>query len=304
MQGARAAGCRKRAFRTRKAARGTATQQTLSRYYPGMLAAAVAVLLVHTAVGMLIFAAVSRSPAGPGFYRMSLLVGFGCLVLGFGLRLGPGAAALPPLSALALAAYVLSAAATLAFMLGLQKEGAPRFVGLSVAAAGGAVAVLADPAVLTTGQSLEPAGRALFRFGLLSAVLSVGGVLFAMLLAHWYLVEPRMPTEPLQRALLLFAATELAILVSLVAVVTYHWPQWTEADGGLLRAFTLGNALFVAMRAFLGVLAPIGLAWMTWKTVEIRSIQSATGILYAAVVFVLFGETICIYLSLATGQPY
>ncbi|SVC87867.1 uncharacterized protein METZ01_LOCUS340721, partial [marine metagenome] len=50
--------------------------------------------------------------------------------------------------------------------------------------------------------------------------------------------------------------------------------------------------------------APIGLAWMTWKTVELRSIQSATGILYAAVVFVLFGETISIYLSLATGQPY
>ena len=45
-------------------------------------------------------------------------------------------------------------------------------------------------------------------------------------------------------------------------------------------------------------------SWMTWKTVEIRSIQSATGILYAAVVFVLFGETIRIYLSLATGQPY
>ncbi len=43
---------------------------------------------------------------------------------------------------------------------------------------------------------------------------------------------------------------------------------------------------------------------MTWKTVEIRSIQSATGILYAALVFVLFGEVISAYLSLATGQPY
>jgi len=53
-----------------------------------------------------------------------------------------------------------------------------------------------------------------------------------------------------------------------------------------------------------GVLAPLGLTWMTWKTVEIRSIQSATGILYAAVVFVLFGEVISAYLSLATGQPY
>ncbi|MGD8815731.1 MAG: hypothetical protein PVJ51_01000 [Acidobacteriota bacterium] len=256
-----------------------------------MLAAAVSVLLVHTAVGMLIYAAISRSPAGPGFYRLSLLVGFGCLVLGFGLRLGPAAGTLPGLSPLALAAYGLAAVTTFLFIL-------------AVAAAAGAVAVLADPAVLTTAEPASTAGLALFRFGLLSAALSVGGVLFAMLLAHWYLVEPRMPTAPLQRSLLLFGITEVAILASLFGIVAYHWPQWTGMDGGLVRAFTLGNALFVAMRTFLGVLAPIGLAWMTWKTVEIRSIQSATGILYAAVVFVLFGETICIYLSLATGQPY
>lgn len=269
-----------------------------------MLAAAVSVLLVHTAVGMLIFAAVSRSPAGPGFYRLSLLVGVGCLALGFGLRLGPAGAALPALTPLPLAAYGVAAGATVLFMLGLQKDAAPRFASLGVAAAAGAIAVVADPAVLATAQTAAPAGVGLFRFGLLSAVPAVGGVLFAMLLAHWYLVEPRMPTTPLQRSLALFAITELLILLSLGGIIAYHWPDWRGGDGGLLRAFTLGNALFVAMRAFLGVLAPLGLAWMTWKTVEIRSIQSATGILYAAVVFVLFGETICIYLSLATGHPY
>jgi hypothetical protein len=269
-----------------------------------MLAAAVSVLLVHTAVGMLIFAAVSRSPAGPGFYRLSLLVGFGSLALGFGLRLGPGAGTLPPLSPIAIAGYALAALATFLFIMVLQKDSAPRFTWLTVAAVGGAVAVAADPAVLATAEPMTAGGLALFRFGLLSAALSVGGVLFAMLLAHWYLIEPRMPTRPLQRSLVLFTATEVAILLSLFGIVSWHWPEWTGMDGGLLRAFTLGNALFVAMRTFLGVLAPIGLAWMTWKTVEIRSIQSATGILYAAVVFVLFGETICIYLSLATGQPY
>jgi hypothetical protein len=269
-----------------------------------MLSAAVSVLLVHTAVGMLIFAAISRSPAGPGFYRLVLLVGFGCLSLGFGLRFGPAAGTLAPPSTIALAAYAIAAAATVLFMFELQRPTAPRFRGLTVAAVAGTGAVLADPAVLTAAEGVSPAGLALFRFGLLSAVPAVGGVLFAMLLAHWYLIEPRMPTAPLQRSLALFAATEVAILLSLGGIVAYHWPQWTGMDGGLLRAFTLGNALFVAMRTFLGVLAPIGLAWMTWKTVEIRSIQSATGILYAAVVFVLFGETICIYLSLATGQPY
>lgn len=269
-----------------------------------MLAAASSVLLVYTAVGMLISAAVARSPAGRGFYRLTLVLGFGCLTLGLGLRFGPAADTLPTLSTAAAVAYAVSAIATTVFMFGLRKDVAPQFAGLTAAAAAGLVAVLADSAILAGAETLTPAGTFLYRFGLLSAVPSVGGVFFGMLLAHWYLIEPRMPTEPLQRTLILFAATEVAMLISLGGVVAYHWPEWTGMDGGLLRAFTLGNAIFVAMRLFLGVLAPIGLAWMTWETVKIRSIQSATGIFYAAMVFVLFGATIGIYLSLASGQPY
>jgi len=97
---------------------------------------------------------------------------------------------------------------------------------------------------------------------------------------------------------------ELIELVLLAAIITIHWPEWASGPGGMMRAFVLGDALFVAVRLFLGVLAPLGLGWMTWKTVQIRSIQSATGILYAAIVFVLFGEVISLYLSLATGQPF
>lgn len=269
-----------------------------------MLAAAASVLLVYTAVGMSISAAVARSPAGTGFYRLSLMVGLGCLTLGLALRFGPAADALPTLSMASAVAYLVSAIAATAFTSGLHQDRAPRFAWLTAAAVAGLVAILADSAMLSGAETLTPAGTFLYRVGLLSAVPAVGSVLFGMLLAHWYLIEPRMPMEPLQRTLILFGATQVAMLISLGGVVAYHWPEWTGMDGGLLRAFTLGNALFVAMRLFLGVLAPIGLAWMIWKTVEIRSIQSATGILYAAVVFVLFGATISIYLSLATGQPY
>jgi len=269
-----------------------------------MLTAAVSMLLVHTAVGMLISAAIARSPAGPGFYRLTLLVGSGCLGLGLALRFGPASATMPPLSTTSALAYAASAIATVLFVIGLQRDDTPRFGWLTVAAAAGLVAVMMDPAVLNGAADISPGGRALYRAGLLGAVPAVGGVVFAMLLAHWYLLEPRMPTEPLKRVLIFFAATQFALLLSMGAIVAYHWAEWTTMDGGLMRAFTLGNALFVAMRGFLGVLAPIGLAWMTWKTVEIRSIQSATGILYAAVVFVLFGETISLYLSLVTGQPY
>ncbi len=266
--------------------------------------AAVSILMVHAAVGMLICAAIARSPAGPGFYRMTLLIILACLATGLGLRFGPAAEMMPRLTIPSLAGYGIAVAATIAFGVVLRPGTQQSFATLTVAATSGALAILADPAVLSGAASIEPAGRALYRAGLIGVAPAVGSVLFAMLLAHWYLIEPRMPLEPLKRVLIVFVVTQFFILISLAAVIAYHWTEWTTMDGGLLRAFTLGNALFVFMRAFLGVLAPIGLAWMTWKTVEIRSIQSATGILYAAVVFVLFGETISIYLSLATGQPY
>ena len=278
---------------------------TNSGCYPSrMLSAAVATLLVHTAIGMLACAAIARSPAGPGFYRLTLLIGHACLCLGLGLRVGGVTAALPLLTPLAAAGYALSVAAVILFAIKLRPQTVPDFMWLYVAALAGVAAVAVDPALRGWSGDIGGFGATLYVAGLAGAVAAVGSVLFAMLLAHWYLIEPRMPLAPLRRVLIIFAATQVLLVVQLVAVVVSHWPAWTSMDGGLVRAFTLGNALFVAMRGFLGVLAPIMLAWMTWKTVEIRSIQSATGILYAAVVFVLFGETICIYLSLASGQPY
>ena len=265
---------------------------------------AVAILLIHAAIGMLVCAAIARSPAGPGFYRMILLIVLACLILGFGLRLGPASETMPIPMNLSGVSYVVAVVATIVFGISLQPGTMQSFMKLTTAAIFGTLAILTDPAILEGATSITWTGRVLYHAGIISVLPAVGSVLFAMLLAHWYLVEPRMPLEPLRRVLIVFVTTQFFLLVSVAGVIAYHWPEWTEMDGGLVRAFTLGNALFVFMRAFLGVLAPIGLAWMTWKTVELRSIQSATGILYAAVVFVLFGETISIYLSLATGQPY
>ena len=179
-----------------------------------------------------------------------------------------------------------------------------RFLWIDIAAAAGVLAILFDPVLRTWEAGSTVLAARLYEIGLATVAPALGGVLYAMLLAHWYLIEPKLTTAPLRRVLLLFATTEGVKLALIVGVVAFHWPHWVAAEGGLLRAFTLGNALFIAMRLFLGVLAPLGLTWMTWKTVEIRSIQSATGILYTAVVFVLFGEVISAYLSLATGQPY
>jgi hypothetical protein len=270
-----------------------------------MLAAAVTLLAIFTAVGMLLSAAIGRAPTGASFHRLSLWIALVFFALGLGFRLSPWVAALPPMNLAAAALYGVAFAATVVFVARYSTRPQSRsFLWIDIAAATGIAAVIADPASRGWQEGTGAAAAWLFGLGMLTVPAALGGVLYAMLLAHWYLIEPRLTTAPLRRVLVLFAVTELVKLGLVVGVFMIHWPEWVAAEGGLLRAFTLGNALFIAMRLFLGVLAPLALSWMTWKTVEIRSIQSATGILYAAVVFVLFGEVISAYLSLSTGLPY
>ena len=47
----------------------------------------------------------------------------------------------------------------------------------------------------------------------------------------------------------------------------------------------------------MGFLASGIATYLTWKTAKIRSTQSATGILYIAMIFVLFGELMSLVLS-------
>ena len=47
---------------------------------------------------------------------------------------------------------------------------------------------------------------------------------------------------------------------------------------------------FLAIRWLSGIAAPLILAWMSWKTLQIPNTQSATGILYVAVITTFTGE--------------
>ena len=47
---------------------------------------------------------------------------------------------------------------------------------------------------------------------------------------------------------------------------------------------------FVLLRWLSGIVIVAALAWLTWQTLKIPNTQSATGILYAAVILVFIGE--------------
>jgi hypothetical protein len=81
------------------------------------------------------------------------------------------------------------------------------------------------------------------------------------------------------------------------------WRHLDAAGGDLLSGALLPNILFFAQRVLFGLVLPLALSWMIWQTVKIQSTQSATGILYVAVVFIFFGEFLSHYLLVSTGYP-
>jgi hypothetical protein len=122
----------------------------------------------------------------------------------------------------------------------------------------------------------------------------LGAVLCSMLLGHYYLTAPAMTIDPLKRAIILiaWALAARALLAFLGGAsagtrLAGHLPSGVEPDA---------MALFFG-RWGMGFVAAGIATYMTWKTAQIRSTQSATGILYITMIFVLFGELSSLVLS-------
>jgi hypothetical protein len=133
---------------------------------------------------------------------------------------------------------------------------------------------------------------------------AVGGLFFAavvlaMNLGHWYLVSRSLPFRLLARGAALFAGLAAARAVLLGAAIAVNpRPEGLEALTSLER-----DALFFLFRVVWGLVGPLGLSYFIWRTAEMKSNQAATGLLYVAVVFVLVGELLSSYLTVATGFP-
>lgn len=115
---------------------------------------------------------------------------------------------------------------------------------------------------------------------IVSSALLLGGTITAMFLGHWYLNHPGMDLAPLRRLVLLtFAAIALRAAASLIGVSLEAGPEKAVAWW-----------LMVLLRWLAGLALPLLLAWLAWQTLKIPNTQSATGILYAAVILVFIGE--------------
>lgn len=129
--------------------------------------------------------------------------------------------------------------------------------------------------------------------------LFLASVLLVMNLGHWYLVSRSLPFQLLARGAALFAGLAIARAVLLGAAIAAN-PQ----PAGLEALLSLDrDALFFLFRIVWGIVGPLALSWFIWRTAEMKSNQAATGLLYVALVFVLIGELLASYLTVATGFP-
>ena len=156
-----------------------------------------------------------------------------------------------------------------------------RFVLGLVGLAAGVVALLGA----AVGWAVTAVDAVPLAIQLVMLSLAAGGALAAIVLAHWYLVTPRISERPL--------LLQARLLVGVLAVQLALFGVWSLFGGGPgqrpLETLTGDAALFGWLRLFVGLLFPLALAWMAWATARTRSMESATGLLYIALAAIASG---------------
>jgi len=221
-----------------------------------------------------------------GYYRNHLYVLLGLNVLATMVALSaPGEYALwPPL-----AASMLSYAGAVCWLYEKPRPGIAALALLAaVTLAGAWLAEKSSPANAQAAavlRLLDP----------ITSGLVLGLTIAAMFLGHWYLNAPGMALAPLRRLILLMAIAiaARAIQCGLGLGLELSQSGWPASE----------RVLFVSLRWLSGLIGAEILAWMTWQTLKIPNTQSATGILYVAVIATFLGELTSMLLSVQTVFP-
>jgi hypothetical protein len=143
-------------------------------------------------------------------------------------------------------------------------------------------AALVDP-----GSQLAGLGTPL---AVLAGALALGTAMTGLSLGHWYLVTPSLSVRPLVQ----LSLGCLACVVAQSALLLLLLP-------GAPQSLFTTYALFLGVRVVFGLLVPIAASLMTWRTARIRSLDSATGLLYVVTALIIAGEIVARSLFFLTG---
>lgn len=244
-------------------------------------------LLFSLAMGTQLYSPlVSTKLTGPGFYRLGAGIVLGSLLCSFGLDYFM----LPSLNGAELSCYlflIISNIVTYAFH---RDEKSPLMWTLYILQ----LVAFSVLAYLSFGLT-----SALVMF--ISTMLFFGISNFAMILGHYYLVVPKLSEKPLIVCLYFYWATLLLKVILSVKGIGEASDLGFFEEGTMVGDGYLFNWIFFIMRYLWGVLAPLVLSYFTYRLCKMRSIQSATGVLYIMEFFVIVGEMIAAYLFFKFG---
>ena len=236
------------------------------------------------AVGM---ALTSPARVTSGFYRNHLYVTFGLAILA---ALAAATVGLPvwPAALAALSSYVGS-------ICWLYEGRRPGKVALWMVAVLALCGAWLKVATVLGDQQPTWSAAALAWIVPISSGLVLGLTLASMLLGHWYLNAPEMDIQPLTHLLRLLAAA-MGLQMFVVGL---------GLTGEIIAgpSFDLVALVLLALRWLFGLAGGLILVWMAAQTLKIPNTQSATGILYVALVAVFVGELSGLLLSAHSLYP-
>ncbi|MDP9068955.1 MAG: hypothetical protein M3N53_11525 [Actinomycetota bacterium] len=163
-------------------------------------------------------------------------------------------------------------------------------------AAGAVAGVLGAAALIVSAGYIRGWSDALAATGLISGALLLGAVTNGMMLGHWYLNQPGLKTWALGRLTNLCIAA--VVLSALSGVAAYRELAGASTEGAVLGIPGFGESFSIVFFAvWLSMLALTGaVAWGARRCVTIRSIQSATGLFYVAILTAGVSEFLLRYL--------
>ena len=171
------------------------------------------------------------------------------------------------------------------------------------AAAAGLASIAADSLAFTRLMTLGGWENWILLLNHLAATALLGSVMLTMVFGHWYLVVPRLSIDPLKRLTkVLMGAIGIRIFTILASLIVLQFEQSIPL-AAVLRELMVQQGMFFWPRVIFGVLVPMVLSAMIWSTVKIQHTQAATGLLYLAVVALLFGEFFSKFLLFAVNIP-
>jgi len=126
--------------------------------------------------------------------------------------------------------------------------------------------------------------------GNLAAAAVLGSVMLTMVFGHWYLVIPGLSITHLARLTKVLIGAILLRIGTIALTFAIMDLKQTIPMGRIMEDLMFSQGLFFWPRVLFGVIVPIVLSAMIWNTVKLKHTQAATGLLYLAVVAILFAE--------------